>query len=182
MIMHKKQILIIGMGNILMQDEGVGVRAVEELDNSYVMPNNVTLIDGGTIGMELFEPIRNCDRLIVADAVNTGAPNGALVRIANDEIPAFFQTKLSSHQLGLSDILASLALKEETPKHIVIIGMVPYALENHLGLTAKAEAGLGKMVQMLVAELSELGVLLKKRAHKRASYWHNESELKTPCA
>jgi hydrogenase maturation protease len=179
-----KNILIIGMGNVLMQDEGVGVRAIEELENRYLIPEGVTLMDGGTTGMELFEPIRNCDRLIVADAVNTGAPYGSLVRIANQEIPAFFQTKLSNHQLGLSDLLALLTLKDAVPEHVAIIGMVPHSLENRLGLTAEAAAGLARMVEMLVAELAALGVVLEKRKDLRIGHWRREAEreLLSSCA
>lgn len=172
-------ILIIGMGNVLMQDEGVGVRAVEELENRYRIPPGVCLVDGGTTGMELLEPIRHCDYLIVADAVNTGAPHGTLVRIANDEIPAFFQTKLSNHQLGLSDLLALLTLKNEVPRQVAIIGMVPHSLENRLGLTAEAEAGLEGMVQMLIAELEALGVKLVARDEPRIGHWRREAELES---
>lgn len=179
-----KRILVIGMGNILMQDEGVGVRAVEELENRYHIPEQVTVIDGGTTGMELFEPIRECDQLVVADAVNTGAPYGTLVRIANADIPAFFQTKLSNHQLGLSDLLALLQLKDAVPEHVAIIGMVPHSLENRLGLTEEATAGLDKMVEMLVQELADLGITLNPRAERRVGHWRKEAELeaKATCA
>ncbi|VAX13486.1 Hydrogenase maturation protease HybD [hydrothermal vent metagenome] len=179
-----KKILIIGMGNVLMQDEGVGVRAVEELENRYHIPDGVSVVDGGTTGMNLFDPIRQCDQLIVADAINTGAPYGSLVRIANHEIPAFFQTKLSNHQLGLSDLLALLTLKCEVPEHVVIIGMVPHSLENKLGLTAEATAGLAAMVDMLVAELADLGVDLQARSEYRIGHWRREAERehKAECA
>ncbi len=177
-----KNILIIGMGNVLMQDEGVGVRAVEALEDRYVIPEGVMLVDGGTSGMELFEPMRNCDRLIVADAVNTGDPYGTLVRIANEQIPAFFQTKLSNHQLGLSDLLALLTLKGEVPEHVAIIGLVPHSLENKLGLTPEATAGLAGMVDRLVAELATLGVDLRERSEPRVGHWRKEAELETVAA
>lgn len=170
------KILVIGMGNVLMQDEGVGVRAVEELENRYIIPEGVTLIDGGTTGMELFEPIRHCDQLVIADAINTGGAYGTLERIVNDEIPAFFQTKLSNHQLGLSDLLALLTLKGEKPEHVAIIGMVPHSLEQKLGLTPEAEAGLDSMILMLVIELENLGVRLKKRNNPMAGHWKKEAE------
>lgn len=177
------KILVIGMGNVLMQDEGVGVRAVEELDSRYQIPEGVTVVDGGTTGMELFEPMRRCDCLIVADAVNTGDPYGKLVRIADDAIPAFFQTKLSNHQLGLSDLLALLKLKGEAPGHIVIIGMVPHGLENQLGLTPEAETGLDSMIEKLVQELTRLGVELKPRRERRLGHWRREAqrEANTAC-
>ncbi len=177
-----KTILIIGMGNVLMQDEGVGVRAVEALEDRYIIPDGVAVVDGGTTGMELFEPIRNCERLIVADAVNTGDPYGTLVRIANEQIPAFFQTKLSNHQLGLSDLLALLALKGEVPEHVAIIGMVPHSLENKLGLTPEATAGLAGMVEGLVAELAALGVELQPRDEPRVGHWRKEAELEAVAA
>ncbi len=171
-----KNTLIIGMGNVLMQDEGIGVRAVEELEDRFVIPQGLTVMDGGTAGMELFEPIRNCDNLIVADAVNTGDPTGSVVRIANDAVPAFFQTKLSNHQLGLSDLLALMVLKGETPEHLAIIGMVPYSLENRLGLTVQATTGLHTMVEMLLAELASLGLALQPRRRRRVGHWRREAE------
>ncbi len=174
---HKQRVLVIGLGNVLMQDEGVGVRAVEELEARYHIPAQVSVLDGGTAGMELFDPIRQCDQLIVADAVNTGAPYGTLVRIANHEVPAFFQTKLSNHQLGLSDLLALLTLKDEKPEQVVIIGMVPHSLENKLGLTDEATSGLAAMVEMLVAELSALGITLQERSKPRVGRWRREADL-----
>ena len=172
----KPNILVIGMGNVLMQDEGIGVRAIEELENRYYIPPGVTVVDGGTTGMELFEPMRRCDQLIVADAINTGAPAGSLARIENDDIPAFFQTKLSNHQLGLQDLLALLTLKGERPRHVVIIGMVPQALNQQLGLTPQAEQGLNTMIDMLVTELSLLGVELRLRDQPKTGHWKKEAE------
>ncbi|MES9943614.1 MAG: HyaD/HybD family hydrogenase maturation endopeptidase [Candidatus Thiodiazotropha sp.] len=171
-----KKTLVIGMGNVLMQDEGIGVRAVEELVNRYHIPTGVEVVDGGTTGMELFEPMRQADNLIIADAVNTGAPYGSLVRIAKHEIPAFFQTKLSNHQLGVSDLLALLTLKGETPEQVTIVGMVPHSLENRLGLTPEAEEGLQAMVQMLVDELASLGIALESRSQARSGHWKREAE------
>lgn len=165
------------MGNVLMQDEGIGVRAVEELEGRYDLPANVRIVDGGTTGMELFEPMRAADCLIVADAVNADAPPGTLVRIADEEIRAFFQTKLSNHQLGLSDLLALLAFKGETPRHVAIIGMVPHSLQNRLGLSRPAAAALDGMVDMLVRELSWVGAEPKPRRETRAGHWRRLAEL-----
>lgn len=170
-------ILVIGMGNVLMQDEGIGVRAVEALEMRFHVPDGVQVVDGGTTGMELFEPMRRCGALIVADAVNANLPPGSLVRIANDEIRAFFQTKLSNHQLGLSDLLALLTLKGEAPRHVAIIGMVPHSLENRLGLTPEAAAGMDRMVAMIRAELAGLGVKLTARREPCTGHWHRQAEL-----
>jgi hydrogenase maturation protease len=170
-------VLVIGMGNVLMQDEGIGVRAVEDLECRYQLPANVKVMDGGTTGMELFEPMRAADCLIIADAVNMDRPPGTLVRIANEEIRAFFQTKLSNHQLGLSDLLALLVLKGQTPRHVAIIGMVPFSLENCLGLSGPAGVALDGMVRMLLAELAEVGAPAVPRAEARTGHWRRQAEL-----
>lgn len=172
-----QNILVIGMGNVLMQDEGIGVRAVEALDCRYTVPDNVRLVDGGTTGIELFEPMRTADCLIVADAVNFDRPPGTLIRIADEEINAFFQTKLSNHQLGLSDLLALLKMKNETPSRVAIIGMVPHRLENRLGLSAPAAAGLEAMVGMLVQELARVGAQVTPRQEARVGHWHHQAAL-----
>jgi len=175
-------VLVIGMGNVLMQDEGIGVRAVEELDSRYEFPPQVRLMDGGTTGIELFEPMRTADCLIVADAVNFDRPPGSLIRIADQEINAFFQTKISNHQLGLSDLLALLVMRGETPRRVVIIGMVPYGLENRLGLSKPAAAGLDDMVDMLVAELALAGITAKPRLEVRIGHWRRQADLEEQAA
>lgn len=177
-----KNILVIGMGNVLMQDEGIGVRAVEELDCRYELPAHVRVVDGGTTGMELFEPMRTADFLIIADAVNFDRPTGSLVRIADKEINAFFQTKISNHQLGLSDLLALLAMRGETPRRVVIIGMVPHSLENRLGLSEQAAAGLDAMVEMLLKELALVGAKATPRQKVRVGHWHREAALEEQAA
>ncbi len=172
-------ILIIGMGNVLMQDEGVGVRAVEELECRYHIPEGVEVMDGGTAGTELLEPMRRKQHLIIADAVNTGAPPGTLVRLADGQVPAFFETKISNHQLGVSDLLALLAIGGDAPAHVTIIGMVPHLLQNKLGLSRKAETGLVQMVSMLVGELENSGIELAKRSAPARGYWAAQAHMES---
>jgi hydrogenase maturation protease len=168
-------ILVIGMGNILMQDEGMGVRAVELLESRYLLPAGVEVIDGGTAGTELFQPMRNRERLIVADCVNTGAPPGTLLRLVDQEVPAFFQTKISNHQLGLSDLLGLLALSDSAPQHVTIIGMVPWQMENTIGLSEESRAALERMVEMLLDELRLAGVEPQLRERPGDTFWAQRS-------
>lgn len=177
------RILVMGLGNVLMQDEGVGVRVAELLESRYELPPGVEVIDGGTTGTELFGPMRGKDWLIVTDCVNTGAAPGTLVRLADEQVPAFFQTKISNHQLGLSDLLALLTVSGEAPKHVTIIGMVPFDLNNTLGLS---EATLGKiegMLQMVIDELALAGVTLTPRARPLPCFWESKTrEDEAQCA
>ncbi|MCP4935310.1 MAG: hydrogenase maturation protease [bacterium] len=170
-------ILVIGMGNVLMQDEGVGVRAVEELECRYHIPPGIEIMDGGTTGSELFDPMRGRKHLIIADAINAPSSFGTLIRLKDDQVPAFFQTKISNHQLGVSDLLGLLQLNGAQPEHVTIIGMVPHSLQNRLGLSPKAEAGLEEMVIMLVKELEDIGFELKKRDKPLKAYWANQAML-----
>ncbi len=170
------EFLVIGLGNVLMQDEGVGVRAVEALEGLYELPDNVVAMDGGTTGTELLEPMRNVKHLIVTDAINTGDPEGTLVRIVDDQVPAFFQTKISNHQLGLSDLLGILQLQGQSPETVTIIGMVPFKLEDNLGLSPETEERVYQMLDMLIAELKARGVELKKRTQPVAGFWSQHAQ------
>ncbi|MET0012348.1 MAG: HyaD/HybD family hydrogenase maturation endopeptidase [Sedimenticola sp.] len=175
--------LVIGVGNVLMQDEGAGVRAVELLESRYHVPPHVEFLDGGAAGTELLEPMRGKERLIIADCVNTGAPPGTLIRLVDEQIPAFFQTKLSNHQLGISDLLAVLTVTGEAPRHVTIIGMVPYQLENRLGLSEASAERLEEMVRMLVDELALAGITLQPRSEPLRCFWDEQGKLEEPlCA
>src|SRR5210317_308109 len=85
-----KPILVLGLGNILIQDEGIGVRVIEQLQRDYEFPAEVEVLDGGTAGMALYEHIVDRSHVIVVDAVKTGRSPGTLVKLEDEDIPAFF--------------------------------------------------------------------------------------------
>lgn len=151
-------ILVLGLGNILLMDEGVGVRAMEAFDAQWTVPEHVSVIDGGTCGMDMLDIIASHDHLIAIDAVKTGADPATLVVLRGDEVPAYFKGKLSPHQLGLSDLLASLKLQEEGPQTVTVIGCVPLALGTGLMLSSEIEAKIPEMVELIVTELRRHGV------------------------
>ncbi len=155
------QVLVLGVGNILLQDEGVGVRVVEEMQRRFQAPAGVEILDGGTAGMGLIDDLLDKDAVIIVDAVRTGAPPGTVVRLAGDEVPVFLQQRISPHQLGLSDVLATLTLIGKRPAHLVLFGVVPQSLELSLELTAAIERMVAVLVDKVVAELDSLGVQLK---------------------
>ncbi len=167
--------LIIGLGNVLMQDEGIGVRAVEELECRYHLPEGVEAIDGGTSGTELLEHMRGVKNLIVADAINSKSPPGTFIRLVDEQVPAFFQTKISNHQLGLSDLLAVLKVTGGAPETVTIVGMVPHVLENKLGLSPETEKAVGKMVDHLLEELERFGIEAKLRDEPLKGFWEGQA-------
>lgn len=154
-------IIVLGVGNILLSDEGVGVRAVEKLQRDFVLPAEVEVIDGGTTGMEMLEDLACADHIIIVDAVLGGHAPASIVRLAGEQVPVFFRTKLSPHQIGLSDVLATLELTGEQPGGVTVIGVEPVSLETAMALSPQVEALLPEVVSLVVAELRQLGVAVK---------------------
>lgn len=153
--------VVLGIGNTILSDEAAGVRAVEALEKAFRMPANVLVIDGGTSGMEMIEDLSNADLLIVIDVVKTGAAPGTVVKIAGADIPVFFRNKLSPHQIGLPDVLASLELLDAIPKEIVVLGVEPITLELGMDMTPTVAATIPQLVDMAVTELTARGYVLE---------------------
>jgi len=154
-------VLVLGVGNMLLKDEGIGVRVVKELEKRYAAPEGVELLDGGTAGMELLDIMANRSCVILIDAVKTGAEPGTVVRLADDEVPAFFRTKISPHQVGLSDVLATLTITDEKPGSVVVIGVVPKDLGTGLEMSAEIEDKMEEMIDLVVNELDSIGLPLQ---------------------
>lgn len=152
------RVLVLGAGNILLSDEGIGVRVVEALQQRYQVPEGVEILDGGTCGMDLLDVIAGRDHLILVDAVDTGSPPGTVVRLEGNQIPAVFRTKSSPHQLGLQDVLALLLLLDSAPAHVTVIGVQPASLDIGLELTPPIAARFDDMVEMVAGELAAIGL------------------------
>ncbi len=162
------RIIVLGVGNILLTDEGIGVRTVDQLQKDYELPPEVIVIDGGTCGMEMLEDLSCADHIIIIDAVRSGKDPASIVRLVGDQVPVFFKTKLSPHQIGLSDVLATLALTGEQPGGVTVIGVEPVSLETGMALSPQVEALLPEVVNLVVTELLQLGVAVKHVAAEAA--------------
>ena len=156
------KVVVLGVGNILLTDEGLGVRAVERLQAEYHLPADITLIDGGTSAMEILEDLENLDALIIADAVFAHQEPGALVKLEGDAVPAFFKRNMSPHQVGLSDVLAALQFNDRDPKKTVICGIKPVSMQLGMELSPEVAAKLPELVDMVVGELRKLGLDVRK--------------------
>ncbi len=152
------RIVVLGAGNILLTDEGLGVRAIERLPLSYCLPPAIRIIDGGTSGMEMLEDLEGLDALIMVDAIRAGKPAGTPIRLAGDAVPVFFRSKLSPHQIGLADVLATLELLGRAPRYTAILGMQPESLALGMELSETVEAGIPKLLRMVADELATLGM------------------------
>lgn len=128
------QILVLGIGNILWADEGFGVRTVERLAADWRFPETVTLMDGGTQGLYLLPHLENADVLIVVDAIDYGLPPGTRRVFHGDDVPAFLGAKkMSLHQTGFQEVLASAMLVGRCPPTLILVGVQPECLEDYGG-------------------------------------------------
>jgi len=156
--------VVLGVGNILLADEGVGVHAVEALRADYHVPAELTLIDGGTSAMELLEDLEGLDLLIILDAVRAGRAPATLIRLSGNQVPVFFRARLSPHQVGLAEVLATLDLLGNPPRETIVFGIEPVSLETRLGLTEPVAARLPELVQAVVDELGARGLAVRARS------------------
>ena len=151
---------MLGLGNILLRDEGVGVRVAEAFAERYVLPASVEVVDGGTVGMDLLDTLAGCDHLLICDAVKIESPPGSVVKLVDGQVPTLFQTRYSPHQLGLSEVLATLTLTDEAPKAVTLIGIGPADLELGIDLSPPVAAAIQPALEQLAATLAELGLPL----------------------
>ena len=157
--------LVLGLGNILLRDEGVGVRVVERLLEQYEFPEEVRVMDGGTLGLDLLPYVEVASRLLVIDAVQAGKPPGTLVRMEGDEIPVFLDaSKVSPHQEGLQDLLAVALLKGYLPEELVFWGAQIESLAVGLELSEPVAAQVDALGGKVLQELAQWGVEATRKA------------------
>ena len=147
-------ILVLGLGNVLRQDEGLGPQALERLRAGHVFPPQVRLLEGGTLGLDLLPYLDGVTHLLILDAVEMGQPGGSLVRLDGDEIMAGLAQKLSVHQVGLPELLALAGLQGNLPPNRVLLGLQPAALDWGTELSEPVAAALDDLVAAAVAQLN----------------------------
>lgn len=155
--------LLMGLGNIILRDEGLGVRTYERLLERYTLPPEVEAIDGGTLGLSLLAYLEDATDLLIIDAVRSGNPPGTIVRLEGAAIPTALTLKMSMHQAGLQELLAISAIRGTTPQRIVLWGMEPAVMEPGLDLTESLAANLDTLVDAVVHELRSWGAAVEMR-------------------
>lgn len=152
--------LILGVGNLLLSDDGIGVRVIQELQDKYTLPAEVETVDGGTCGLDLLHFLEGVDHLIVVDAANMGLPPGSIKRLEGEAVPAFLSQKVSPHEINLPELLFSAKLTGIYPKKVVVFGIQPQTIETGLDLSPPVAAQLEELTRLVFSEASRLPATL----------------------
>lgn len=155
--MAQSRILLLGVGNILYSDEGVGVHAAQYLENHYTFSENVTLMDGGVMGKLLMAPLLECDRVIIIDAVLGDHEPGTMYRLEGEGLRQSLGFRDSQHEVDLVDVLISCDMVGHRPD-AVVIGMEPTDYTTmQIGLTPACQEKLPAFIEHVLKELSAQG-------------------------
>lgn len=144
--------LVLGLGNLIHQDDGFGVHAIRLLQQDSRVPADVVLLDGGTQGLALLPHISGYRRLLVIDAVDSGETPGTLMRLegkACENLPG----KPSVHQLGFADLMIALKLLDSAPEEIVLLGVQPQSMDWSDELTPPVREALDRIPELVLRQL-----------------------------
>nr|WP_246194690.1 HyaD/HybD family hydrogenase maturation endopeptidase [Allochromatium palmeri] len=148
------------MGNLLLGDEGVGVHVLRRLECDYSFEPAITLVDGGTSGLDLLPLFADHRRILMIDAIALDAPPGHIAVFRDADIRSVLNHKLSVHHLGVSDLLALVQLLDYGPTEIVLVGIVPECLELTLDLSSPVTAAIPAVIEQVGSILDTWGVAL----------------------
>ena len=151
-------ILVLGLGNTIMTDDGFGVKVVTTLSSRYHFQGPVQLLDGGTLGLYLLPYLEEIESLLIIDALDMRDEPGKIFRLEGDEVPRAFASKLSVHQMGLQDLLAVAELQGHVPRNLVVWGVQPECIEMSTELTATVAAAVEPVVDKILEELQGWGI------------------------
>ena len=146
---------------MLCGDDGLGIVVIDQLLRDFEIPDRVSVIDGGTLGLNLLPLLQQCDAAIFVDAIrSSGAAAGTLIRAEGDEVLPVVRQHLSVHQIGVADLLDSARLTGSYPSELVLLGLVPASFELGVGLSPALREGLPQLLEAVVEEIARFGFSL----------------------
>ena len=157
-------LLVLGLGNVLLEDDGIGAAAVSLLLDRYEVPRGVQVFDGGTLGLSLLPYLDDADAVILVDAVRAEGPPGSFVRLTGDEVAPAVATRLSPHQVGVADLLDGARWLGRYPICVILLGLVPESMDLVVGLSPRVRPALPALVDGVVEEARALGFVFRCKA------------------
>jgi len=150
----RRLILVLGVGNLLLGDEGVGIHAVRELEKR-ALPPQVDVVDGGTAGLNLLDLMKGYERVIIVDAVDAGEEPGTILRFTPQEVASDAQAlPLSLHQTEILKVLELATYLGRPLPPIIIYGIQPQAMDWSTELSPALQARLSKLVDAILREMA----------------------------
>lgn len=150
-------VLVLGLGNLLLGDDGLGPVTVARIERDYRIPPQVRLIEGGTLGLMLLSELAQAMHVILVDAVATDAPPGTLVRLEGEAVRDAVRDRLSVHQVGVADLLDAARLIGRYPDSVVLLGLAPGSIGFGIRRTDAVEEALDTLVCAVAQEVTSLG-------------------------
>ena len=159
-------LLILGLGNVLCSDDGVGAIAVARLAREFGAAGGVRILDGGTLGLSLLPYLQDARAVILVDAIRADeALPGSLVRLEGSEVAPAVRERLSPHQVGVADLLDGARWLDQYPESVVLLGIVPESIELGVTLSPSVEAQLPRLVSWIAQEAQKLGRPLTRKTN-----------------
>jgi hydrogenase maturation protease len=169
---YSPEVMILGIGSILFSDDGFGIQVIQKIEKEYEFPDNVLVVDGGVLGINLLGVISKPKHLIVVDTMRNRGKPGDLYRIEGDAIPERIRAKNSLHQVDFLEALTLCQALDNVPK-TVIIGVEPEDIQTlSLVLTPTVQAQVEPVVALVLKELERLGVSYSNKDSKKDSTNH----------
>ena len=158
-------LLVLGLGNPLCQDDGVGVVAVARILERWSPGSGVEMLEGGTLGLWLLPLLESYRTVLLVDAIRADGEPGTLVRVEGEEVARAAAHRLSVHQVGVGDLMDAAQLRGTLPPKLTLLGVVPEAVSLGLGLTPRVERALPLLIQRVLDTCAELGHPLRPRTN-----------------
>jgi hydrogenase maturation protease len=155
--------LVIGLGNPLMGDDGIGLAALERLAAHWHLPPTIELLDGGTWGLNLLHRIEATGQVLFLDAVRAGRGPGDLIELDRCEVSRRLDIKLSPHQIDLREVLALAEWRGALPSRLSCLGLEPDSVELRAGLSPAVSGRLDRLVDAAAARLRAWGHPVARR-------------------
>jgi len=149
--------VVIGVGNPLMGDDGLGIEVLERLRVGWSISPHIDLLDGGTWGLNLLPHVEQAHRVVFIDAIDIGAQAGSLIELTGDEIPRFLAQKLSPHQIDVKEVLALAELRGTFPDEVVAVGLQPESVEMRTSLSPAVASQIDRLIGRIVERLQGWG-------------------------